>query len=221
MLLQNSNFYQNRDLFFDNVELLLKPEGDKSKTPKSLTKYGNPITSNLITKFGNGSIYFNGSSCTIQTQPLNLYSKNFTIEFWILFPETANTHQVIVTTYNLPGGAQVGTFTIGRQSSNNAISFYNAYGIGPSTPGLSLNQWYFITATYQHSNTTASLFLNGAFQGSSSISINSQANKFHIGGTSGDNNMGNFWLKAYLEDLRVTPNILRPAKILNKNFPAA
>ena len=214
-----SSFWQNRDIYFKKVALLLTHLGDRSIPRKTLTLVGNPVVSTLVSKFGKGSWYFNGNTCTIQSPSLELLNRSFSIEFWILLSENASTIQVIATTYNI-SGAQVGTFILYRHT-NNTISVNSAFGPIVTSSPLLLNQWYFVRMTYKHSPSpsTTSLFINNVLQGTGNISITAQANKFHVGGSQGDGNLFNQWFKGYLESFRVTLDITRNEKVPQKLFP--
>ena len=74
------------DPYFSSVSLLLHGDGDlldSSSSPKTITAYGNAAVSSAQSKFGGGSIYFDGSGDFVRLGKdpfVNTLSGDFTIE---------------------------------------------------------------------------------------------------------------------------------------------
>jgi hypothetical protein len=172
-----------------------------SGTAKSITRNGDTKTVTAVSKFYGSSGYFDGSGDSLAVPALGLVSVTFTIEFWVYMSGTAS-NQIIVTTYNSPGGAQAGAFFFNR-SATNQILVADAYGTFVSSSPLNANQWYHAAMVYTHSASRSELFINGVSQGTASFSITAQASSFFIGGSPGDNNTGSAWFNGYLQDFRI------------------
>lgn len=85
------------DPYFSNVSLLLHGDGtngsttiiDSSPSPKTVTAFGNAQISTTQSKFGGGSLYFDGTAGTYASATDNDFAfgaNNFTFEFWVYFP---------------------------------------------------------------------------------------------------------------------------------------
>lgn len=206
------------DPYRSQVSLLLHGDGangsttitDSSPTPKTVTAVGNSqISTAVADPFGNstrGVLAFDGNGDTLQVPKLGLINTDFTIEAWVRLSGTGSS-QILVTTYNTTA-FQVGTFIVSRTSTN-TINFQNAFGVGVTSSALTVGSWYYVAAVYQHSSTTAQLFINGVSQGTASYSLTVEAPNLHIGGSSGDNNIGTFWFNGYIDDLRITKGVAR------------
>ena len=171
-----------------------------SGSAKSITRNGDTKTVTAISKFYGSSGYFDGNGDTLAVPALGLVSVTFTIEFWVYMISAPGG--IIVTTYNLPGGAQAGAFFFNR-SATNQLLVSDAYGTSVSSSPLNANQWYHAAMVYTHSASRAELFVNGVSQGTASFTISAQASSFFIGGSPGDNNVGSSWFNGYLQDFRV------------------
>jgi hypothetical protein len=81
------------DPYFQNVVLFLKGEGendntsiiDSSPSPKTLIRFGDVRVSTAQKKYGNSSIYFDGSGDYIQINNLSINFTDFTVEAWVYF----------------------------------------------------------------------------------------------------------------------------------------
>lgn len=88
----------NPDPYWANVILFLKGDGinnstnivDSSPNPKIITRVGDTKISTAQSKYGNSSIYFDGSGDLLQINhaDFNFAGNNFTVEFWI-YPLTS------------------------------------------------------------------------------------------------------------------------------------
>lgn len=200
------------DPYQNNNILLLDFDGENNSTVfydycgNSIINHGSPIISTAQFKYGKSSCNFNGinASLRIPRSSINLSStvnNTWTIECWIYSLSPSVSEKVIFTNYSLPFGQQAGTLIL----SNNRI--------GSDNPGqlfnysLPTNTWVHWAVTRE--NNVISLYLNGVFINSISIlNLNSSAANF-IGGSPGDNNLGNAFINAHIDSFRITLNQVR------------
>jgi phage-related protein len=195
----------------NNVVLFLKGDGtngstniiDSSPSPKTISVFGNAQISTAQSKYGGSSLLFDGSGDYLTATPLNLVNVDFTVEYWIYVLTTKRG--VILSSYNNPN--QVGTF-ITHTNSNGAIAAQNGI-FGIDTPAITNNSWIHVAATYQQSSNQLKIYLNGVLSQSISVTINDQHSTCWIGGAPNDNNIGGWWLHAYVDSLRVTRGVVR------------
>lgn len=199
------------DPFAANVVLFLKGDGtngstnivDSSPSPKTITVNGNAQISTAQSKYGGSSLLFDGSGDYLTTTALNLVNIDFTVEYWIYVLTTK--FGVILSSYSLPN--QVGAF-ITHTHSSGAITAQNGIS-GIATPTITNNSWIHVAATYQQSSNQLKIYLNGVLSQSISVTMNNQHSTCWIGGAPNDNNIGGWWLHAYVDSLRVTQGIAR------------
>ncbi len=201
---------ESSDEYFSNVVLLLHMYGTNGSNTftdlkgKTVTPSGNAQISTAQSKFGGASGYFDGSGDSLSITKADLDISNagdLTVEGFLYTSSSSN--QIIYTTYNLPQGSQQYSAFLLRNDQ-----FQLAGVTGEILMAPVLNQWQHIAVTRQGS--TWRLFLEGVLQGSkeSSASI-AQAGSSFIGGSPGDNNIGNHWLSGYLDEFRITKGIAR------------
>ena len=189
---------------------------DYSKYNRTITANGNVAHSTTQKKYGNSSIYFDGSGDYLSLPSLSLISTDFVINCWI-FLNSVNTNQVIATSYNgIP--FQPNSCLLYINSLGN-VGFSNGLGGVISTTTLVANTWYFISAKYINSIFNSSLYINGVNEGTASIPITNEAPLFYIGGSPNDNNIGGWWLNGYISKLLITKNIARPIAVPAQPFP--
>jgi hypothetical protein len=168
----------------------------------NLETVGNAQLSAAITKFGNASIYFDGSGdyLTVRTSPLlDFGTGNFTVEFW-WYPTTVATDQGFLGggsgCYDFVWRTSTG-FNLGRVN----VAFDNTFAFSPV-----VNTWYHVA--YSRSGTSLRVFVNGTQVGSTatnSISYGTNGTTAVIGGsTTGDRLM-----TGYIDDLRITNGFAR------------
>jgi len=167
-----------------------------------LETVGNVQLSAAITKFGNASIYFDGSGdyLTVRTSPLlDFGTGNFTVEFW-WYPTTVATDQGFLGggggCYDFVWRTSTG-FNLGRVN----VAFDNTFAFTAVA-----NIWYHVA--YSRSGTSLRVFVNGTQVGSTatnSISYGTNGTTPVIGGsTTGDRLM-----TGYIDDLRITNGFAR------------
>jgi hypothetical protein len=174
----------------------------------NLETVGNAQISTAQTKFGGGSMYFDGTGDWLVVSPNvtnNLGTGNFTIEAWVYLASGSTYQFLIGATAN--GGMQVGlnvpisgTPTIAVGTANG--SWFLNFGASIS---ISSNTWTHIAVT--RSGTTNRAFINGVQLGSNitdSTSWSFTNNTLQIGATTSVVS-----LNGYIDDLRITKGIAR------------
>jgi len=186
---------------------------DSSAYQRRITPYGNAALSNAQSKFGNSSVYFDGSGdylSVTNSSELNFESEDFTIEFWIYLNSIPNNIGVIG---KRASEANYAPYIVEIQSGilklymSTTGSSWTVNGL--STTELSTNTWYHIA--FIRSGSTIKLFLNGISIGSTtslSGSLLSNSDPLYIGANSG-NPSGASSVDGYLDDLRITKGVAR------------
>ena len=171
---------------------------------------GDAKISNVASKFGIGSLFFDGTSDGLGGPYNPLYAfgtGDFTIEFWINFASKTGYQTILWFGYptNTPGGWIVQT---GNGDGN--INFY--FGGGGGTVNVALETgstvnngtWYHVAIVRTGGNTR--IYRNGT-QVATGADTNTYGpattTRFFIGG--GDTTgFGNYFLNGYLDDVRIT-----------------
>ena len=171
------------------------------------TAGGAQVVSPTPSKFGNSSMYFDGTGDylvnTSTNNPLAFGTGDFTIEFWLYLNSTGT--QVIFD---------------GRNSSSSDVAplIYYLSGLKYYTAGadritggtLSTGQWYYIALVKASGSTK--LYINGTQTGSTYTDGNTyvqQVNRPVIGAEGVAANLGNNPLNAYIDELRITKGYAR------------
>ena len=178
-----------------------------------LETVGNAQISTTQSKFGGGSMYFNGSGSYLtflRTANVQFGSGDWTIELWF-YLNSASGVQVLLSGTN--GGLTVGSWEIyavdnGAGGMNFANSSWADYSVKMgSTP--SANTWYHLAIT--RSGTSTRLFLNGTLQNTTTVpsgmNVNGSGSNLLIGAQG--NTPGSLPLNGYIDDLRITKGYAR------------
>lgn len=192
------------DQFWQNVILFVKGDDnsfiDHSSSSKTILSEGNIAFSTTEKKYGESSIFFNGSSVLkVASDPsLNLGSSDFTLEMWIN-PAVANPH------------------IMGWRENNNFVSFqpmlsgdfgaltWWAHNNGVHTlPVLTPNTWQHIAICRYGSN--FKYFKNGILESSFSSNQSYAGNTIWIGASAYSPPA---YSSFYLNHLRITKGIAR------------
>ena len=212
-----------RDPYFSNVSLLLHGDGtngsttiiDSSPSPKTVTAVGNAQISTAQSKFGGGSIAFDGNGdylTLVNSSSLRPGDTDFTVELWYYKKSNTNsgnfTVQTLYGTYwsgSLPSGA----FVLFASSADSKIQFlgWNTLALN-STTDISIQTWYHIAVV--KSGTLFSLYINGALEASatSSLNLDNSAYPIVVGSYIDPSGFSGF-LDGYIDDLRVTKGVAR------------
>jgi hypothetical protein len=165
-----------------------------------LETVGNAQISTTQSKFGGSSIYLDGVGdyCALRSnQDLILGSGDFTIECW-LYPESQpGAYNAIV------GGNATGQPLLSLRGSGTSSSIgFNAYGsadVFNISYTFTQNTWVHIAVS--RSGTNLRLFINGTQTGST---VTNSTNFSGAITTVGVADNGNYLLKGYIDDLRIT-----------------
>jgi hypothetical protein len=196
----------NTDPYFDNVVLFVKGDGvdnstnitDSSSNPKIITVNGNSKISATKSKYGNSSLFFDGSGDYLN---LNNYSdswNDFTIELWAyVVSNSLNSNGCFVS---------VGNSYLNIGSLNNQGRFRIQIGGTnfESTNFMPINEWFHYAVCRAGNN--VKVFVNGVLNHSLTndqpISI---SNNLLIGSY----NPGSYFFNGYIDSLRITKGIAR------------
>jgi hypothetical protein len=181
-----------------------------------LETVGNAQISTSVSKFGGGSISFDGTSNTgIKAPAGNLFtfgSGAFTVEFWVRFNSVAADQAVL----NVTGTTNVLTFYV---LSTGSLNYYlssngSSYDIasGVSVGSISTGQWYRVALV--RSGNTFTPYLNTTAgttsTSSSALATPSSGTFLHLGmSVAGTSNFN-----GYIDDVRVTRGVARDMTVL-------
>jgi hypothetical protein len=174
-----------------------------SAAKNNLETVGNAQISTAQSKFGGGSIAFDGNGDYL-TMPgsssLALRSGNFTIEAWV-YPTALSVSQTIVDCRTSPSDAS--GFFFGA-ANNTQLQVY-AQGAANIIGGtLVNNQWQHVCAV--RNGTTLTLYINGSSVASATNSTDWTRDTVTVGAAI--NTLRDQW-NGYIDDLRITKGIAR------------
>ena len=208
------------DANFSSVVLLQHFDSDLSDSSNSnhtATANGNAAVSTTQKQFGAGATYFDGTGDYLSipdSSNWTLSSGDWTIETWVRLDTLTNgasNYQCLFGQYQNDdnrwsvcylGGGTPGTdeFFV---SSVVGGSVTAAYGTGAQS--IAINQWYHIAAV--RSGTTTTIYVNGVAKSSSTVVYSDVSSPLYIG--HGRYTGGNFDLKGYMDDVRITKGVAR------------
>lgn len=182
---------------------------DYSSKNNLFTVSGATIT-NSRSKYGTGSLMFNGSTdyaLTTTNPTLAFGTGNFTIEAWVYRRSNGGSSGIFTTCNNTAtGSAILGTDASGAPKFTILVNTTAVDAIGPSA--LTLNTWHHIAGV--RNGTTITLYVDGV-----QVATNTNATtSFYADRTVGVigryyTNVNNFYWDGYIDDLRVTQGIAR------------
>jgi hypothetical protein len=191
-----------------NSVLLLNGTSAGVYDSSMMNDYETVGNSNLVTsikKYGNSSLYFDGTGdylATNSTLITNFGAGLFTIESWVYFNSVSGT-QYIMSTYQDSGtGWALGLF-------NSKFNFWST-GDGPDIVGTTtpvINTWYHLAVSGQTGS--IKLFVNGIQEGSTytgATALNSTST-LRVGDGAGA--AAGQALNGYLDDVRITRGAAR------------
>jgi hypothetical protein len=192
------------ELYLPNVTLVLHAEQspiiDSSPFSVPITANGEAGFSNVLSKFGNGSIAFDGSgdSLFIATNSLfNFGLDDFTIEAWVNVKALSNDFFIV-------SGAVAGGFFFGWRGGwgfgRAAIAWDYLSQVSPTT-----GVWEHIAFT--RFETQMRIFRNGVQIGVTTVYTNNV--DFSVGGTNIGSQGASYYLNGNIDELRVTRGLAR------------
>ena len=169
----------------------------------NLETVGNAQVSTSVTKFGTGSMSFDGTGDWLtspDTPNLQLGTGNFTIEGWVYLNAVGSAR----------GFVSKGTSTTGwsvSANSSNQVVFSYASSTITSTGTLSVSTWYFITVVRSGTGTNLTkIYIDGTNDGTGTVVTDfTQTNIMYVGA----DRVGGSALNGYIDDLRITKGIAR------------
>jgi hypothetical protein len=206
------------DPYWANVSYLLVGNGangtttnivDSSSNHLSTTVNGNTVISTTQSKFGSGSVSFDGAGDFVGTPSNAVFgfgTGDFTIEAW-----------VYLNSYTSGFGAQIAgthTWIVGCDFLFVVLTSGNLYlqlgnspaGALSSTSTVPLGAWTYVAV--KRSSGTVTFYINNSSAGSASYATNVPVTyPFDVGSDSTGNN--NASLNGYLYDVRVTKGVAR------------
>jgi hypothetical protein len=168
-----------------------------------LETVGDAKVSTAIKKYGNSSMYFDGTGdyLSIPINPsLTFGTRDFTVETWIYLPSISGNWGIV-------GLGTNGFFAQVNSGNNIHVSQAGVVDLADFTisPTLSANTWYHFAIT--RSGTSMKAFINGVQQGSTVTNSTdfTGTNAALIGGHPG----GIILYSGYMDDLRITKGVAR------------
>jgi hypothetical protein len=193
-----------QDPFVNNVSLMLDGESliDKSANARTFTASAGASISTANKKYGNSSIYCNGSNSYIYNSSFNSsFSGDFTIEFWVYFNALSSINNLIFIGNESSGRHGIFINSIGKP----AIDLYFTGTIVTFNSTITTGSW--VHLAFVRTGTTVKLFVNGV-QDSTTGTISGtygNANGVYIGSDSN----AIYSTNAYFDDIRITSGISR------------
>lgn len=188
---------------------------DSTKNTRALATFGNVALSTTQKKFGNTSIYFDGTGDYVRRtfggdltqRTLKLGKGGFTIELWAYFERVTGVQYL----YDGRGGSEGARPAIYANSTSLIYRVSSADRITASSV-LTANTWHHIAVS--RSGTSTKMFLNGSQVGSTyTDTTNYLADTFsYVNPTIGASSVGaagSSAFQGYMDDIRVTKSVAR------------
>ena len=203
-----------------STSLLLKAEGsngsttftDSSSNNLSFTRYGDTIISTNKSKFGNSSIYFDGTGDYIATPNNTVFqfgTGDFTVEAWVYPINSLAGANFSGSLYqNIIGQTQHGTATnmsftlylVNMRPAGQCATGGAGFGSCASSTAIPLNTWTHIA--YTRTGSLFRLYVNGVLSAmaTSSSSVDVSTRTLAVGADSNSN----AFFQGYLDEIRIT-----------------
>jgi len=199
-----------------NTSLLLNStnSGIFDSTGKNvLETVGNAQVSTSVTKFGTGSMSFDGNGDALifpSTDALGFGTGDLTVEFWFRLNTLSQGNRSIGSMFEMRTGSiiQEKIALMFNASPSNNIDFYFNNGVRLQSSSVAIDTWYHLALTRESG--VWRMFINGTSVGSTYTSAADLGltNILRIGqANAGDGN--NDFLNGYIDDLRVTKGVAR------------
>ena len=170
-----------------------------------LETVGNAQLSTAVKKYGNASMYFDGTGdwlTVIDTANLQMRAGDFTVEGWVYITTLGSARGLVSK-----GTATTG-WTIGVNSSNQLAAGYTTTTLAGTT-ALTANTWYhFAMVRYGSASGNIKIYLNGTLEATSASAITTDFSGTDILYIGADRAAGSPML-GYLDDVRITKGFAR------------
>ncbi len=209
------SFYFPKDPYYTSTVLLLPFTGSNNSTvikdyswdQKTVTVYGTTSILTAESKWGNGSLYFNGTTSRLFVSggtTTNLGTADFTIEAWCFIKSASNGFTVdsifcMGDYYN-----SFATSFLFYVFNDTNLAFYGG-GINIFAGTVPLDTWTHLAVT--RSGNTFSIFIDGVFIDSASSSPNFSGDILIGAQSYYDSTTMDYY--GYMQDMRVTKGIAR------------
>jgi hypothetical protein len=205
-----------------NTSLLLNftNAGVVDATAKNvLETVGNAQISTAQSKWGGGSMYFDGTGDYLfkpYDQLLNQLNGNFTIECWI-YPTVTNTRMYFAGSVNASGSANWSfQITAANKLTFEWLNTTSNVFTATSTASISPNVWTYVAAV--KNGGTITLYINGSADGTASPTGTYRNASFPLAiGRPGDYN--DLYYTGYIDDFRITIGQARTITLPTAPFP--
>jgi hypothetical protein len=173
----------------------------------NLETVGDAKIRNNVVKYGNGSMYFDGTGdyLLVPSDPsLDFGTGDFTIEFWLNLANVTSTWQAIISrAYNITGGW--------RLYKNDGTAELRWYAGGTSvvltsSSGIANNVWSHVAVV--RNGTTLTIYVDGTNRGSATNSTNYTPGNYAVEIGSGVVTSA-YPVTGYIDDLRITKGVAR------------
>ena len=176
-----------------------------------LETVGDAKVSTAQYKYGNASMYFDGTGDYCRTQSSELLgfgSGDYTVECWVYAPSYSTSYMLIFD--NRSGGEGIGLYAGGEGFDANKVVFANNSAIRFSTnTSLTPNTWSHIACVRYNNN--VSIYINGTNAGANASS-NTLDSRVYASSTSvyvGASSSAIQLYTGYIDDLRITKGYAR------------
>ena len=198
------------DPYFDKVSLLLPLDADLndvSTNGHTVTAYGNAAVSTAHSKFGGGSVYFDGNGDYLKyssSTATNLTNRAWTIECWFKAPSVNGIKAVFQTEQ---GGGSWQPYYAFEVTTGNVINVnrnFQRVSVGTYTP----NEWHHVAMARTATDGVLTTYFNGSAVDAVSSNAPGINFNFVLGLLS---NWGGYYgyLSGYVDDFRVTKGVAR------------
>jgi hypothetical protein len=169
----------------------------------NLVTVGNAQVSTSVTKFGTGSMSFDGTGDWLtspDTPNLQFGTGKFTIEGWFYLNAVGSVRGFVSK------GTSTTGWSLGTNSSNQVVFSHTATSFA-STGTLLISTWYHITIVREGTGANETkIYINGTNDGTSTVATNfNQTSIMYVGA----DRVGSSALNGYIDDLRITKGVAR------------
>jgi hypothetical protein len=207
------------DPYWANVSYLLVGNGangtttnikDSSSNNLAVTIFGNTVISTTQSKYGSGSVYFDGSGDYINiagSSATNLTGVNFTIECWLYAITIGTTVAYKIFNWDSPNDYLLEVTRLSNTTFSLGVYCGGVYIVSSSSSPANCNQWNYIT--FVRNGNTGIFFINGVLINSVAFAPTSTGSNSGTSIGMGNNYPGSYYLNGYIYDLRITKGVAR------------